>query len=250
MGMMKFLNGKVFFLAGLIILIGNHVYAAPDICHSIKSYEYLNITDSGPGKRIRGYICFVTNDDPNLTGIVTLRNTSRTGDWDLLVGTSFDPKTKRVYGAIDYKNNSGTENELLWLPGDSYKEYVIVAYPTSSTPSEACVIFHRIDTAEIAGEAIIMATAQSILEFLVSSENDSQEDRNQKSRAISGGMSVLKRNNLAAVGYDMVLNEISVQLSNAFGGGSWLFTFGMNYFGGYLEESGKFIFRGNSACGN
>ena len=243
-----FNNVKLFVLLSLHLLFINSAIAAPKICIPLDNFQCQNIFDDGPGKRNRGYVCFVVKDDPNLTGVITLKNTSGRGDWDVLVGRHFDTNEKKMYGMIPYQNNKGTTGEILWLPGNSYDEYIVVAYPTTSTPSHGCLIFHRINTGEIAGQAFIMATAQSALEALFSNESDTQKQSNDKSRAIASGLSVINRNNLAQVGYDLLLNEISLQLSNAFGGGSWFTTFGVNYFGGFLEQSGKFLFDDSVNC--
>jgi hypothetical protein len=48
--------------------------------------------------------------------------------------------------------------------------------------------------------------------------------------------------------YDVVLNEINIQLSNLFGTDSWLLDFGVSYFGDYVKESGKFLFDKNMRC--
>lgn len=225
-------------------------HAIPDICSSLGVNKYTNFADLGPGKRKRGYLCYVVQDNPQFQRVLTLKHTNHRGDWDVLVGTDFNTENKKVYGTIPYTNNRGVTDELLWLPGNSYQTYVVVVFPTSSTPSEACLIQHQFDAGEVAAQALVMATAQSFLKYLFSDENDTQQQSNEKSRVIAGGMSVLQRNNLASVGYDMVLNEISLQLSNAFGGGSWLTTFGVNYFGGYLEQSGKYLFDSSMSCSN
>ena len=242
------ITSVVSIVTSLMLAVSAH--AAPDICGNLGDHQYSTFRDQGPEKRIRGYICYVVNDDPNLKGVLTLKHMDRKGDWDILVGTSFDPDLKMVYGAIDYKNNSGNSDELLWLPGGDTREYVVVAYPRSNSPSKACLIHHKFNTTEVAAQAFLMASVHSILAELTRGEDDSQETANNKSRVIASGLSALNRNNLALVGYDIALNEISTRLAAAFGGGSWLFTFGVNYFGGYLEQSGKMLFDQNINCVN
>ena len=222
--------------------------AASDVCQPLGNHRYMNIYDYGPGRRERGYICFLVENSSNLQGVLTLKHLSNTGNWDLLVGTDFDPSSKTVYNTINYQNNRGTSDELMWLPSNNNREYVVVAFPNSDTPSEACMIFHQVDAAGIAGEAIGMTLIQNVLEYLFTGPEASQESKNAASRVISGGMSILNNRNIGEIGYDLMLNEISNELTDAFGGGSWLFDFGLEYFSGYLQQSGKFLFDKNMRC--
>ncbi len=221
----------------------------PDVCSELESNHYATFSDLGPGKRNRGYVCFVVRDNPKLQGVLTLKHISGVGDWNLLIGTHFDTEKRIMSGDIGYSNNSGTTNELAWLPSQN-TYFLVVAYPTSDTPSDGCLIYHQFDTSEILGQAVVMATAQWALVQLLSPDNASQEYSNNAGRVVAAGLSSLNRNNLALVGYDMALNEVSTQLANTFGGGSWMFTAGTNYFGGYLEQSGKYLFNPSVRCGN
>jgi hypothetical protein len=220
----------------------------PKFCRLLGADRYIELVDPGPGKRRRGYTCHIVRDHQTLTSVLTLQHPRQGSDWNIIVGRNIDPIEHQVYGALDYKNNSGKTNELHWLPGGSEDHFVVISYPVTDRPSKACLIFHRFDTAEIAGQAFATATMHSALTWLFSEEGETAEQRQNRSRAIAGGLSVLQRENLAAVGYDVILNEISLQLAEMFGGGSWLFTFGVTYFGSYLENSGTYALGGEYLC--
>lgn len=225
----------------------------PDVCQQLENYHHLEVRDVHPNNRIRGYVCTIVQNNPNLQGVLTLKHMDNRGDWDILVGTHFDTNSKTVYGIIDYQNNSGNLDEILSLPIGDKKSYVVVVFPKSNEPSRACLSFHSIDISEVAVRAAADTAVQNSIELMISvilGQPKTQEDGNARSRAIAGGYAVLRRNNLAAVGYDVMLNEISTQLANTFGGSSLLFDFGVNYFGEYLEQSGKFLFEQNTRCQN
>ncbi|KAB8335341.1 hypothetical protein SD80_003155 [Scytonema tolypothrichoides VB-61278] len=247
---MKSFNLAKLLLATLTLLVSipNPGMAAPNICEELGNHRYTNFRDEGPGKRRRGYVCFVVRDNPNLKGVLTLKHLNNRGNWDIVVGTGFDPVAKKVYEPISYQNNRGSVNELVWLPGTSNREYVVVAFPNSNTPSDACLVFHRVDYYGIAGQALGEALIKAGIRYVSGGNNLSQKDKAQSDRIIGAGLSVLSRNNLADVGYDVVLNEISIQLSNLFGTDSWMLDFGVSYFGNYVKESGKFLFDPNMKC--
>jgi hypothetical protein len=232
----------------LLISIPRSGMAASNICENLGNYRYTNFTDNGPGKRKRGYLCFIVKDSSNLKGVLTLKHLNNRGNWDILVGTGFDPVSKKVYGTINYQNNRGSVDELVWLPGNSHREYVVVAFPNSNTPSSACLVFHQFNNNQIIGQALGEALIKQGIRVIVGGNNPSQKHKAQSDRIIGTGLSVLSRNNLADVGYDLVLNEISIQLSNLFGTDSWMLDFGVSYFGNYVKESGKFLFDKNMRC--
>ncbi|WP_211176205.1 hypothetical protein [Brasilonema sp. UFV-L1] len=247
---MKSFNLPKLLLATLTLLVSipHPGMAAPNICEEWGNHRYMNFRDDGPGKRKRGYVCVVIRDNPNLKGVLTLKHLNNRGNWDILVGTHFDPASKKMYGGINYQNNRGSVDELVWLPGTSNREYVVVAFPNSNTPSNACLVFHRINNSEIIGQALGEALIKAGIRYVSGGNNLSQKDKAQSDRIIGAGLSVLSRNNLADVGYDVVLNEISIQLSNFFGTDSWMLDFGVSYFGNYVKESGKFLFDKNMRC--
>ncbi|NEQ38396.1 MAG: hypothetical protein F6K40_19850 [Okeania sp. SIO3I5] len=216
-------------------------------CERLESNRYTRMRDNGPGKRNPGYICYIVQDSAELKGALTLKHLDNQGDWDILVGTSFDPTTKKVYGAIDYKNNSASVDEILELPSNSYQDYVVVAFPTSNTPSDACLIFHNFNAYEIAGEAFGEAIVKWVVDIVLGDDKNN-EYKDTKDRITALTLSGLTNQNPADVGYDLMLNEISLQLSNMFGGGSFAFDFGVSYFGNYLKEYGKFLFDPNMKC--
>ncbi|NJO64611.1 MAG: hypothetical protein HC836_42660 [Richelia sp. RM2_1_2] len=220
----------------------------PERCQELGSHRYINMTDRGPGKRKHGYICVVVRDSSDLQSVLTLKHLDSQGDWDIIVGNHFDTVSKNVYGELNYQNNRGNLDELMLLPNNINEDYVVVAFPRSSTPSNACLIFHNFNIAEMAGEQLAKTLLKKGLEQLLSGDNATPESRKQSSRAIDGGISILTRKNLGQVGYDFALNEISIWLADTFGGESWLYDFGIGYFGGYLEQSGKFLFDSNMRC--
>jgi len=232
----------------LVISIPLPGMSTTNTCQRLESNKYSRMRDNGPGKRNRGYICYIIQDSAELKGVLTLKHLDNQGDWDILVGTSFDPTTKKVYGAIDYKNNSASVDEILELPSNSYQDYVVVAFPTSNTPSDACLIFHNFNAYEIAGEAFGQAILQWGLKKILFGNDQNNEYKDVKDRIVSTTLSTLTNQNPADVGYEIMLNEISLQLSNMFGGGSFAFDFGVSYFGNYLREQGKFLYDKNMNC--
>lgn len=232
----------------LLVSIPHPGMATSNMCEELGNYRYTNFRDDGPGKRKRGYACFIVRDSSSLTGVLTLKHLNNRGDWDIVVGTDFDPASKNISGAINYQNNRGSVDELVWLPGNSDREYVVVVFPNSDTPSNACLVFHSINNYEIMGQALRDALVKEGARILLGGNNLNQNDKAQLDRGIGAGLSVFSRNNLADVGYDVMLNEISIQLSNFFGTDSWLLDAGVNYFGNYLKESGKFLFDKNMKC--
>jgi hypothetical protein len=232
----------------LLVSIPSPGIAAPNICEDLGNYRYTNFRDNGPGKRNRGYACVVVKDSPNLKGVLTLKHLNNRGNWDILVGTSFDPASKKVYNSINYQNNRGSVDELVWLPGNSHREYVVVVFPNSNTPSNACLVFHRFNNNKIIGQALGEALLKEGIRNIFGRNNLNQKDKAQFDRTVGVGFSILSRNNLADVGYDAALNEINIQLANLLGTDSWLLDFGVSYFGNYLKESGKFLFDKNMRC--
>jgi hypothetical protein len=219
----------------------------PETCQILSPSTPVRLSDGGPGNRQRGYICVKVQGTLAKQGIVTLTRISQGADWNLLIGDDFSPISKTMANAIEYSNNSGSTSELAFLP-DSQDSYTIVAYPSTSVPSTACLVFHRLDTVDMAANAALLATAQWLIVKGLTSEDSSQTYQDNANRAVAAGLSAIQGNELAAVGYDLVLNEISLQLSNLFGTGSWLFTFGTNYFGSYLKESTRYIWDSSSGC--
>jgi hypothetical protein len=232
----------------LLVSIPSPGIAAPNICGELGNYRYTNFRDDGSGKRNGSYVCFIVKDSPNLKGVLTLKHLNNRGDWDILVGTSFDPASKKVYNSINYQNNRGSVDELVWLPGNSHKDYVVVAFPNSNTPSNACLVFHRFNNNEIIGQALGEALIKEGVRRIFGRNNLNQKENAQFDRIVGLGFSTLSRNNLADVGYDAALNEISIQLGNFLGTDSWLLDLGVSYFGNYLKESGKFLFNKNMRC--
>jgi hypothetical protein len=232
----------------LLVSIPSPGIAAPNICGELGDNRYTTFRDNGPGKRNRGYVCFVVKDSPNLKGVLTLKHLNNRGNWDILVGTSFDPASRNVYNPINHQNNRGSVDELVWLPGNSHKEYVVVVFPKSNTPSNACLVFHRFNNNEILGQALVEALFKEGIRNIFGRNNLNQKDKAQFDRSVSVGFSILTRNNLADIGYDAALNEINIQLANLFGTDSWLLDFGVNYFGNYIRESGRFLFNKNMRC--
>ncbi|MEO1490954.1 MAG: hypothetical protein AAFV19_02235 [Pseudomonadota bacterium] len=216
-------------------------------CTSMKN-GYLSVQDHGPGKRQRGYVCFrIATPDKN-QAVLTLRTATRGGDWDILVGERFDHTTRKMRGTISPKNNRGTADEVVVLPTGSRRTYDVVIFPRTSTPSRACIYYHGFDQSDVAAEAFGLATAQYLLTAIFSGPNDTAAQRRNTGRAVTVGMSALRSRNLGETGYDFAMNEISSELANTFGGGSWLFTFGVNYFAGYLENIGAFSFKAGPKC--
>ena len=123
-----------------------------------------------------------------------------------------------------------------------------MVFPTSNRPSDACLIFHNFNAYEIAGEALGEAILEWGLKWVLFGSDKNNEYKDAKDRIPNLILSALTNENLADVGYDFMLNEISLQLSNMFGGGSFAFDFGVNYFGKYLREQGKFLFDRNMKC--
>lgn len=229
------------------IMGGIGVASAKEPCTSLKN-GYLNVEDRGPGKRNRGYICFrVATPDKN-QAVLTLRTATRGGDWDILVGTRFNHKTRKMSGTISPKNNRGTSDEIVVLPTGARRTYDVVVFPRTSTPSRGCIYYHGFDQAEVATEALGLATAQYLLTALFSGSNDTDAERRNTGRAVTVGMSALRNRNLGESGYDLAMNEISAELADTFGGGSWLFAFGVNYFSGYLENIASYSVKAGPKC--
>ena len=205
------------------------------------------LVDSGPGSALSRNRCFVIRATEKWQGVVTLRNGTPSSDWDIYLGTGFDPATGRLTGLFNNTRNRGSSAEIAWLPTRDQDVFLILV-PVANSASRACLTLHFFDSNEILGKALVLATIQYGLTEMLSPNGASQETKNNVGRAVAGGMSALQRTDIAGVGYDMVMNEISTQLANAFGGGSWLFTFGVNYFSGYLEESTKYLFGRDSPC--
>lgn len=220
----------------------------PEFCRPLGVDRPVAVRDRGGGAAALGYSCFVVQPDPARHGVVTLKNSDGRGHWEILAGTHLDAQSATMYGAFDYENNDGAADELFHLPPGAGGRYVIVAYSEAEAPSDACLVFHDVDNGQLLLQAGVRAGIQAFLEWMVSDESDSRASRNNKSRAVAAGMAAMEGKNLAAVGYDVALNEIGLQLTDLFGGGSAMFSFGMNYFSGYLEESGKYLYAEDVSC--
>lgn len=233
-----------------ILPFGSESLATETSCISLKSNSYYILYDKGKGKRTRNYLCFYIQDHHDLQGVVTLKHYEKNSDWNFFIAKKYNNATGKSVGRLAYNNNSGSTDEITMLPKKDSAFYQLIVWPNSTQPSRSCVIFHRFAPGDVLAKALGTATFAYILGQLFGNETDSAEQRRNKSRVIAGGMSILQERNLGRVGRDVILNEISIALSEAFGGGSWFFDFGLSYFSGYLDEYGRYLFRGPEVCAN
>lgn len=214
------------------------VSAAYSSSCDISQGGFHRFSDNDPSKRVRGYVPYTFQLAETCTGVVTIRSDVKGADWDVMVGSRFDPETRTMHGRLKYENSSGVTDEVVVLPPG--REWQVVVYPTTHMPSQGCVHFHAFDNSLLVAEAFFWATAQALLTELFSGEDSSESQTRNASRAASLGISALRGRNIGEMGYDFALSEVSSELAEAFGAGSWLFAFGVNYAGSYLTEVGKF----------
>ncbi|MGB7414033.1 MAG: hypothetical protein WA902_07475 [Thermosynechococcaceae cyanobacterium] len=217
----------------------------PPNCRSLNSGA-VNLSDSR-GTRDTFY-CLIVSNNPNLQGMLTLRHTSSDGDWDLAVGTGIDPTTNQLTQQLSHQASGGTTNELMWLPSGNENTYYVYITPTADTPSNACLVFHQFDALQMLGESMLTTLFERAIEDALVGGQPTQQSRADASRAISIGSSVLRGRDFGQGSYDLLLNEVSAKLQEAFGQDSWLFDFGIDYFGGYLEQSFKHYNSSDSGC--
>ena len=233
------------FVLGISLFLVTNASAA-DCVELGKGRSYV-ATDAGHGKRNRGYTCARVTVQPGYTGVVTVRSRTGNGDWDVLAGSGFNTSTRTVSGVIGEGRARGS-SELVPFSDTSGGRYTVVVWPVTRTPSTVCVVYHQFSTEQIIGEALAYGSAQWFLENLMGSPDQDAEQRRDISHAVSIGLSAFKGRDVAMAGYDSILNEISFQLAEAFGGGAWITTVGVNYFGGYLEQAGRYAFGPSQAC--
>lgn len=207
---------------------------------------FYKFADNGPGKRVRGYVIYEVQLRENCTGVVTIQSGQKGVDWDVIVGSSFDPETRSMHGSLRHNNSDGVADEVVVLP--SGKLWYIVVYPTTDVPSTGCIYIHAFDNSSLIADAFLWATAQFFLAELFGGENATENRQRNASRAASVGISALRGRNIGEMSYDLALSEVSSELAENFGAGSWLFSFGVNYAGNYLTEVGRFSLLRSQKC--
>ena len=197
----------------------------------------------------RTFKCYEILLNPNFQTVLTLRNRSNQSDWDIAVGKSFDLKAYSFRGqTISHQNKDGSASELVILPAGLSGTYYAVVWPDNNSRNSFCLIHHRIDPGKIAADAFAIASVHWLLTQLFSGEDASQQAQRNACRVANLGISVLRGRDPGQVGFDVLTNEFSNELADIFGGGSWLFAFGTNYFAGFLEASAKYTLSSRSPC--
>lgn len=160
----------------------------------------------------------------NQMPVFTLKNQSRKSDFDLFLFNDQSLKYKIQEGV-----KSGTTTELILGNTHSSDRYIyILVKNTGDRTSEYHFQHHDIDLAEKFGIAFRDASAQYVIEEglkwlfdVKETDKDYKEKDRNVSRASNLIVSSLNKENLGGSAKNLVINEITSELREAFGYGFW-----------------------------
>lgn len=142
----------------------------------------------------------------NTIGVFTLKNQSRRANFDIYIYNSSGKQ-------LNQGKNSGVRTELVttpMVPSNQYAYISIVNY--GSQPSEYHFYANYVSPANRFGIALI--------ENSLTCRQEVENNRNRaSSRVVTGMSSILQGNNLAGLGQNLLINEVTNEIRNQLGYG-------------------------------
>ncbi len=207
-----------------VLSIAAQAYEFEDID---KGYSYsANLYPKGTGY----YKFYVSSDE---LAVFTLKNLNSESDFDLYVYS--DPGLGRLIGKSEI-TGTGTEREIISQSGQ-YVYLKVVNYGDSF--SRFKLYSHEIDFFELAKDALVDTAAEEILSAVLKSifdvEDDDSEAEQNVGRAATVIMGVFQDKNIAEIGADLLLNEITSRIRDELGYGFWG-SFAVNLATSFVKE--------------
>lgn len=167
--------------------------------------------------------------------VFTLKNLNGESDFDLFIY-----KNSSMTNPIGKSESSGTttERELVSVSGDYGQYFYIKVVNYGDSFSRFKLYPHEIDYFGIAKDVFLETAAEALLETIIKSlldiEDDSEAERNVE-RATTVIMGVFQEKNLAEIGSDLLISEITSVIRKELGYG-FLGSFAVNYATSLIKE--------------
>jgi hypothetical protein len=157
--------------------------------------------------------------------VFTLKNDSAASDFDIYVhGDS--ARLRLIAKGI----RGGTKTELL-TPSRGESGYLYITVKNDGSEWARYRLYcHEVDFEQIGKRVLVETAAQAFLEWLVTDDSSTTEQQRDASRGAALAMSVLQNKDLASVGKDMAINELTMRLRQELGygfGGDLAVNFGI-----------------------
>lgn len=196
------------------------------------------------------YYCVSIVVPADSLAVVTLARRDGRGEVDISVGTGLRRAGNGSYYVSDELAEADSEdsvpNVAFTDPHSDRRTLTVLLTRTNMRPGVWRIYYHYVNLPDEIGAAIAEGTAwyggMALLREIFGTgdeEEDAERSRNVE-RGLNFGLSVLQRTNAAAVGVDVLLNEINGSIAEAFGGTSWVYYVLSAFFENIIQEIYKY----------